>query len=57
MNILKFAYFNVVFYSFFFRRIWGLMNNLKTFNEHVLILVGRLLARWHRDRTGVFKIV
>ena len=42
-NIVKFAYFNVVFYSFFLADICSLINNLKTFNGYVLILVGTFI--------------
>ena len=43
INIVKFAYFNVVFYSFFLVDICSLINNLKTFNGYVLILVGTFI--------------
>ena len=43
INIVKFAYFNVVFYSFFLADIYSLINNLKTFNGYVLILVGTFI--------------
>ena len=43
INILKFAHFNIVFYSFFFADICGLTSNLKTFNGHALMLVGTFI--------------
>ena len=55
LNILKFAYFNIVFYSFFFADICGLLNNFKTFNRHVLL--ARLLSRWYRNCIKVSEIV
>ena len=54
LNILKFAYFNIVFYSFFFFFFFvdiGLINNLKTFNGHALMLVGTFIDMlvWRSD--------
>ena len=46
MNILKSTYFNIVlcsFFFFFFADIFGLINNLKTFNGHALMLVGTFI--------------
>ena len=45
VNILKFTYFNIVFYSFFFffSDIFGLINDLKTLNGHALMLVGMFI--------------
>ena len=42
VNIVKFAYFNVVAYSLF-RRICSLINNLKTLNGHGFIFVGKFV--------------
>ena len=55
LNILKFTYFNIVFYSFFFFFFFfvdiGLINNLKTFNGHALMLVGTFIDMlvWRSD--------
>ena len=67
VNILKFTYFNIVFYSFFFADICGLIDNSKTFNGHALMLVGMFIDMlvWVKkgykylawDRMGVFRIV
>ena len=42
INILKFPYFNS-FLFIFFVDIGGLINNLKTFNGHTLMLVGTFI--------------
>ena len=44
INILKFTYISTLFsIHFFFADIFSLINNLKTFNGHALMLVGKFI--------------